>query len=206
VAFSPLSAQGRMLLPAFPLLALLAGHTLTELPRLKPGLLRPVANLMLALYLLFNTFNLVLSAIDPVPVLLGLRSREVYLEYSLGGSYYRAARFINQNLPPDAYVHTLFEPRSYYFDRRTAPDNDLGQFFYYFERYPDPISFNKVLQSRGATHVLISERGRHFLESTPEYGQVETLQRARPLFDTLENRTWQLVYRETGEYAVYALR
>lgn len=207
VIVSPISSQTRMLLPVFPLLALLAAQTLVRLPGLKAGLLRPVMALGLALYLAVNVLSLGLSllAFDPLPVLAGLKSRDAYLEENLG-PYYRAARFINNTLPANAYVHAFFEPRGYYINPRFFPDNDLNQFFYYFERYPDPTSFNRVLKERGATHILISERGENFLLNTPEYGQSLVLKKAQPLLNTLETQDWKLVYREEGQFAVYEIK
>lgn len=202
-----LDDQGRILLPVYPLLALLTAYALWRLPNLKLGMLRPFAGLVLGIYLAVNVINLGLSLIayDSLPVFAGLKTRDTYLEENLG-SYYRAARFVSANLPPDAYVHMFFEPRSYYLNRRAAPDNDIEQFFFYYSRYPDAASFNAILKQRGATHVLISERGERFLLQTPEYGRDAILKQAQPLLAELETKYWKQIYREEGEYSIYELK
>lgn len=207
ISISPLSDQSRILLPVLPLLALLTAHAIAELPRLKLGLLRPAVSFTLGLYLATNVLSLGLSllAYDPLPLYAGLKTRDAYLEENIG-SYYRVARFINTNLPADAYVHTFFEPRSYYINRRTAPDTDLGQFSYYYSRYPDPVAFNAALKIRGATHILVSERGKRYLLDTPSYGHAATLKQSQPLSDELEAKYWKLLFREPGEYAVYEIK
>ncbi len=204
---SPLETQARMLMPVFPMLALLTAYAIGRLPRLNLGVLRPAASLALAFYLGLNTLNLSLSfvAFNPLPVLTGLQNREAFLEENLG-SYYRAARFVSQSLPAQAYVHMFFEPRTYYFNRKAAPDVNLTQFSFYFEYYPTAEAFNAILKQRGATHIFISERGERYLLTTPQYGQVDLLTKAQPLFSELKSKYWKEVYREPGEYAIYEVK
>ena len=163
VARTALLTQTRLFFPAFGLLALMAGEAvdgLQTLPR-RPvdlgWLVRAVIVGVLALTLL-GTF---LSAVQgrPLGVLLGFESREQFLTRRLGW-YYAAVEHINRELPPDADVLFLWEPRSYHCEVNCLPDALLDRFLHATHRYgPDAEAIAATWCDEGVTHVLFYRQG-----------------------------------------------
>lgn len=201
-------SETRALAPAFPLLALGAAYGLVALLEIKTAhLLRNFASFLVGLYLITNLFNQVVafSFSDSLPFLTGVISRDTYLYQSLG-SYWRVADFIATKLPANAQVVSWLEPRSYYFDHFTRPDFHLDEFYYYVSTYPTASQLEQALKARGATDLIISERGLDFMLNTKEYGRVDDTKAAMPLLDALKAQYLTLLYEEKGEYAVYAIK
>ncbi len=200
-------SETRALTPAFPLLALVAAYGLVALADFeKARILRNCANLILGLYLVVNLFNqfVAFNFANSLPTLMGLQNQSVYLESELG-SYWRVAHFISDNLPADTQIVSWLEPRSYYFNRQTRPDFHLDELFYYTSRYPTVDLLADGLKQRGATHLLISERGLTFMANTQEYNRVADVKAIQPILAELKAKYLTLLYEEAGEYAVYSL-
>jgi hypothetical protein len=104
---------------------------------------------------------------NPLAYLAGAESREAYLARHLG-DYYAAMKFTNSNLPKDARVFFLWEPRSYYADRSTQPDAILDAWMYLRWQSRDVDSIAATLQARGYTHVLLSRTGLDFMLRTDD--------------------------------------
>lgn len=199
--------ETRAIAPMFPLLALITAYgVVVTIDVSKTLVLHNFVKLIISVYLATNLFNQIIAVndADALPVLMGLRARDIYLETTLG-SYWRAARFINNQLPAQAHLATWLEPRSYYLERATQPDVFLDKFFYYFSHYPNPEQLAGKLKEQGVTHILISERGLTFLANIQEYNRVADVKAAQPVLAELKAKYLTLLYEEPGQYALYAL-
>jgi hypothetical protein len=67
------------------------------------------------------------------------------------------------DLPADASVYNLFEPRSYDLPRRTQPDAINYNFAQDLHLYKTPAAIIQHWKTQGYTHILIYERGRKFV-------------------------------------------
>lgn len=202
----------RLMLQTFPLLALITAYALADFMvlKIKEGrILRVVASLVVGGYVLASGFSLAETFVanDPLPYHFGFQTRAERIENQLG-AYYRAARFVNDNLPKEAKLFMFFEPRSYYFDRQLSPDHNAGgQFFFYTTRYQTPQAIYTELRNRGATHALVSEPLLSFLINTPSYNQVEKAKAGRQILDDLQAQGYfEKIYEEKGEYTIYKLK
>ena len=161
LARSALLVQTRLLLPVFGVVAALGAAGLDRLaalrrPQLNVGwLVRAVMSLTLAL-LLFSTLAAFLRA-NPLPVPLGLESRDDYLARRLG-IYHLALRGVNE-LPPGSRVVFLWEPRSYACQVDCWPDALLDRFLHMAHLYPDADAIAQAWAQDGVTHVLLYRLG-----------------------------------------------
>jgi hypothetical protein len=216
VARSALLIQTRLLFPAFGLLALLgsaAAEGLWRLPRRPVNLgwlVRAVTIAVLALSLV-STFLFTMQE-RPMRVLLGFEGEEDFLSRRLG--WYRAAvNTINRELPPDAVVMFLWEPRSYHCEPECLPDALLDRWLhatqqlYAHETAADPAGAAAAIadawRAEGITHVLFYQAGYEailtggFDPITPkDIAALEALQR-----DELE-----VVHNFDDVYILYQLR
>jgi len=62
-------------------------------------------------------------------------------------------------LPSNAYVYSLFEPRSYSLPRRIQPDAINYNFSHDLYLYRTPSQIIQHWKSQGYTHILVYERG-----------------------------------------------
>ena len=199
--------ETRTIAAIFPLLALITAYSMVVgMDFKKTVVLYNLVKLIVGVYLVTNLLNQIVAFTDAeaLPVLLGVRSRDAYLETALG-SYWRAARFTNQALPAQAVIATWLEPRSYYLERTTQPDVFLDEFFYYFSHYSNAEQLANILKEKGVSHILLSERGLTFLANTQEYNRVADIKAAQPILAELKATHLTLLYEEPGEYAVYSL-
>ena len=118
-------------------------------------LVRAVMGLTLAL-LLFSTLTAFVRA-NPLPVALGLESRDDYLARRLG-IYHLALQGVNE-LPPGSRVVFLWEPRSYACQVDCWPDALLDRFLHLTYLYPDADSIARAWAADGVTHVLLYQSG-----------------------------------------------
>ena len=161
LARSALLVQTRLLLPMFGLAAVLGAVALDRLAILRrpqlavDWLVRAVMSLTLAL-LLFSELTVFLRD-NPLPVVLGLESRDDYLTRRLG-AYHAALTAVNA-LPPDSRVIFLWEPRSYTCRVDCWPDALLDRFLHLTYLYHDADTIAKVWAEAGVTHVLLCRLG-----------------------------------------------
>jgi hypothetical protein len=161
LARSALLVQTRLLLPVFGVAAVLGAAGLDRLaalrrPQLDVGwLVRAVVSLTLAL-LLFSTLAAFLRS-NPLPVALGLESRDDYLARRLG-IYHLALQGVNA-LPSGSHVVFLWEPRSYGCRVDCWPDALLDRFLHMAQLYPDADAIAQAWGQDGVTHVLLYRSG-----------------------------------------------
>jgi hypothetical protein len=162
VAQSKLLLQTRLLFAAFPTLALAAA---VAFDRLRPldlpqFSLQRFARLVIALVfaLTLSSYALAFASNSLLAYLVGAESRADYLARTLG-AYDRAAQFIAKQLPADARILALWEPRSYYIQRAIQPDAILDQFPYLLAQTRDADAIARRWQSEGYTHVLLNRQG-----------------------------------------------
>lgn len=197
VAQSKLLWQTRLLFPAFPLLAILAAEgwrrlSQLELPQISA---QRFASLVIALVLGLSVVSHTLATVRdrPFEVLLGFEAREEFLARFLGPHYAMAA-WINTNLPQNARIVSLWEPRAYYIDRRIEPDAILDRFAHLNFLYRgDADAIAEMWRREGFTHVLLFRAGLNDMLQTGYdpigASEVQTLQE-------LEAKHLRLVYDE----------
>ncbi|MCS7286396.1 MAG: glycosyltransferase family 39 protein [Anaerolineae bacterium] len=167
LAWSQLLVQGRLLLPAFGVLAIALSVGVRALEALPP---RPV-NLgwvfraAIVLVLVFNLVEFSLGTIEvsPLRVIVGFEREEDFLARRLGW-YIKAIEFINQDLPPGARVLFLWEPRSYHCQRDCLPDSILDRFSHslYLHGY-DAEALISAWRREGVTHLLLHRAGLNYI-------------------------------------------
>jgi hypothetical protein len=162
VARSALLIQTRLLFPAFGLLALVVGMAVEELRKLPQRpinlswLVRAVVVGVLALSLA-STFLFAIQG-RPLRVLLGFETEEDFLSRRLG--WYRVAvNAINRELPPDAVVLFLWEPRSYHCQVTCLPDALLDRWLHATQYVYGPNAIADAWRAEGVTHVLFCKAG-----------------------------------------------
>jgi hypothetical protein len=149
----------RYALPVFPSLSILTAYVLFDLsdrifsPQSGRVLLAILASSMLILSLLILYFLLLRTW--PLPVMLGMESKDDYLQ-RLEKSY-PAQQFIKHELPAQAKVMLMWDGRSYYCDQRCLPDTDQSRWTRLFiEAGPDTSRLTVRLHSEGITHLYYS--------------------------------------------------
>jgi hypothetical protein len=173
MASSPLW-QSRLLLPACVALSPLAAEAVELLRGLELGgfSLRRFFNLVLGLVLILNVAyqGLYVVGINPLAVIVGLETRDSYLERMIAGDHYAAMTALEQ-LPADARVLFLWEARSYYAPRLARPDTLLDAWphlVYRFDQASEPPTASAQaiaaqLHAEGFTHVLLAQAQLDFL-------------------------------------------
>lgn len=102
---------------------------------------------------------------NPLAVALGAQSREAYIA-RVNPSYPALMQLIDK-LPPDAYLYSLFEPRSFGLPRRVQPDPINDNFFHDVYLYKTSDAVIQHWKAERYTHVLVYERGLSFLLINP---------------------------------------
>jgi hypothetical protein len=91
----------------------------------------------------------------------GSDSREMTLRRTLG-AHYGAMEAINE-LPPDAVVAFLYEPRSYYCERDCRPDSKIDELGHWRFLYSDALGVATAWREQGYTHILLHQAGYEFM-------------------------------------------
>ena len=193
VAQSKLLLQTRLLFPAFPALALLAGEVFERLVRLRLPYfsVQRFTMLVVGLVLALTAFSYALAVAgdSPFAYFAGSESRRAYLTRTLG-SYYTTAEFVNDTLPQDARIVFLWETRPYYFQRPVMEDAILDRWAHLRFRFGDADSIARDLRRAGYTHILLYRAG---LSEMLQSGQdPTTLDDAQTLQDLLARYTRQI--------------
>jgi len=194
VAQSKLLWQTRLLFPAFPLLALLAAEGWNRLAslNLRQFSAQRFAGLVIALVLGLNAAGIVLATVGahPYDVLVGNETRDAYLSRTLG-AHYTVTRWVNTQLPPDARVAILWEPRTYYLDRAVEPDAILDRWGDLVYRYGSADAITDAWRKQGITHVLLFRAGLNDVLQN-EYDPTDSQELG--VLQELEARHLELVY------------
>ena len=194
--------QSRLLLPCLATLAPVIGWLWTELPRFDQPLFRMSRFVTLVVGLVL-TLTLIDSALqtlraDPLPYLVGDEAWDEYLTRRLG-AHYAAMQQLNEQLPDEATVVFLWEPRSYYCQRDCRPDSILDAFPHMVYQHGSADAIARAWREEGVTHVLIHRAGLDFLrKESPETVNTAVL-------TELETHYLCLLFDVAGAYQVYAL-
>lgn len=180
--------QSRLLLPAFVALCPLLAWLLEDLARYN----HPRFSLQKQLMLIAGIVLLVGLAIQflewlpqqPWAYLTGGESRPDYLRRRLG-AHYGAMEAINE-LPEEAVVQFLWEPRSYYCQRECLPDSILDTYGWFHFVYGDAAGMAAAWREQGISHVLLFRSGLDFVleansptdEPLPEPATLQELEEA----------------------------
>jgi len=206
VARSALLLQSRLFFLAFGVLALLAGAAvegLQVLPR-RPLHLGWLARAVLVGVLVLTLLGTWLSTRreQPLNVLLGLESREDFVTRRLGW-YYVVVEYINRELPPDAVVLFLWEPRSYHCRVTCWPDALLDRWLHttHVLGY-DAEGIAEAWREEGATHVLFYRAG---YETVREAGFDPLTEADVAALEDVQQKLQQ-VQDFDGVYVLYALK
>ncbi len=224
VAQSKLLWQTRLLFPVFPLFALLAAEGWSRLTQIQiPNFsAQRFALLVIALAFGLNLASNVLATVraNPFQMLLGMETREEYLTRNLG-AHFILARWLDANLPRDARIVSLWEPRAYYIERAIEPDAILDRLAHlHFLHRGDSDAIAAEWRREGFTHILLFRQGLSgMLQSGYDpigAGEMETLRaleekHLRPLYDdarlnlTVQDGKPALSDAERKPYAVYEI-
>ena len=205
VIFSAGLWQSRLLLPAFVALSPVIAWIFDDLARWdhEQFSLRRFVRLVIILALAFNLVGQLLNWLPGVPLtyVAGSASRDDILTHWLGG-HYTAMQGINDQLPPDAVVTFLYEPRSYYCDRDCRPDSILDRFAHLEYLYNDADGIAQAWRNEGVSHVLLFEIGYEFVR---EQQMAWISPQNTHLMDDLTVSHLQLI-NDWGDYQLYELR
>lgn len=195
--------QSRLLLPAFAASSPLLAFALDDLKSwARPGFsLRRFVQMTIAIVLALNVVyqSLDVLEIDPLPYLTGTETRDDYLTRRLG-AHYTAMQQIDAQLPAEAKIVFLWEPRSYYCRRDCRPDSILDAFPHLVHQHGSAEAIVQAWRGEGVTHVLVHRSGLNFvLNESP--AAVNTT-----LLADLETRHLQKIFDVAGAYQVYEIR
>lgn len=131
-----------------------------DLPKLRISF---ILNAMIAIVITTTVFDTALFTIrrNPLLVALGSQSQSDYIQ-QINPSY-SAVIEIMDKLPINAYVYSLYEPRTYLFPRKTQNDNLLYNFSHDSYLYQSPPTIVQHWKNEGYTHVLVYEIGLKFV-------------------------------------------
>ena len=194
--------QSRLYYSVFPALAVLAGIGFDHLNRLKiPGIrLWRVAGVFVAFVLWLSVFDVGILTLrqDAPREILGLNSRDRYLEENLG--WYSVAAQAIQDLPSDASVLMLWEPRSLYCAPKCTPDEVLDRWLHDRAVWNSPDKILNSWQQAGYTYLLYYRAGADFLRQNDQNYQPEDWQSLEVLLSRLPTPV------DFGDaYSLYAL-
>jgi len=193
--------NARYLMDIYPLLSVAVAYLLAELARWRRirVLVRGVVFVMLVANLSWQALLLVQEG--PIPVVLGLESREDYLAEH-NHPPYRAICFINQ-LPPGSRVFFVGNGQSYYVTTDHVADvnhDNWGHLVYQWGE--DPARLHQALVTQGITHIYYSGYDFTWQLHFDSEGQ---LARELTLFDQFAARCLRMLYDEGESGQVYAL-
>lgn len=160
--------QARLLFPAlipFAIPSALAWDALRafDTPGLRISFLfNALAAIVISLTLIDNTVFVLQR--NPLAVATGAQSRERYIERV--NPSYAALMTAMDELPADAYVYSLFEPRTYDLPRPTHPDAIVSNFAHDVYLYHTPDAILQKWKAEQYTHVLVYERGLDFMTTS----------------------------------------
>ncbi|HEX2989898.1 MAG TPA: hypothetical protein VHO49_04425, partial [Anaerolineales bacterium] len=171
--------QARLLFPAlvpFAIPTALAWDSLRafDTSRLRIGYL---VNALIAVVLVLTVFDQAVFALqrNPLAVAIGAQSRERYIE-RINPSYAGLIHLMNE-LPADAKVYSLFEPRTYGLPRLTQPDAIIDNFAHDMYLYETSSQILQQWTSEQYTHIIVYERGLDFMTESASRKFTPTVQK-----------------------------
>ena len=178
--------QARLLLPGlipFAIPAALGWDTLKSFDssRFRISFFTDLVIAVIVAITVFDSGTFVLQR-NPLTVAFGAQSRARYIE-RINPSY-AALMQIMEKVPSNAYIYSLFEPRSYSLPRRTQPDAINYNFAHDLYLYKTPSEIIRQWKAQGYTHLLIYERGLSLAADDPSSQLTQTTRES--LHETLE--------------------
>jgi dolichyl-phosphate-mannose-protein mannosyltransferase len=214
MAFFFTAKQVRYILPVLPFLAIIAVMGIKEvidklkeetfLSSLKLGknpksIARILLFAVVAILLILNLVYLKsrINVIKPFPYVMGKETREVYLKRHL--LHYDAFEYINNNLPSDAKIFTMFlGRRGYYLDRayENEPSFGMSTIRHMVNSSIDEEKFVEYIRSMNFSHILMrTELVDNYLQDNFSKKEVNRILQ-------LVSKYWKKVYENNG-YAVW---
>jgi hypothetical protein len=214
MAFFLTAKQVRYILPVLPFLSIIAVMGIKDLwDKLREGsLYSPLyfgKNIKsIAGFILFSTISVLLAfnvlylksritIIKPFAVVFGRETREVFLKHHL--PHYNAVEYINENLPDDAKLFTMFlGRRGYYLDRtyKNEPSFGMNTIRQMINSLTHEEKFIEYVRSMQVTHILMrTELVDKYLKDNFSAEEIKR-------FLSLENKYWRKVYDNNG-YVVW---
>jgi hypothetical protein len=157
--------------------------------------------LVLAFSVLYQTLDVI--HLRPLDYLTGKETREEFLMRRLGAHY--AAMQTVAELPDDASVQFLWEPRSYYGRRVVQPDPILETWAYLCNQYGRDVDgiAQALRDERGATHILVFVAGKeNIVQEAPEHLPPEDV----VAWDSFRETYLEPVREVAGIYVLYTWR
>ena len=206
--------QVRYLLPTLPFLAILAVMGIKSLAdRLETGTIsltsktdgwisRTVVFGPVAVFLALNFFylNNRVHTIKPFPYLLGKESREAFLNHHL--LHYDAVEYINEYLPDDANIFTMFlGRRGYYLDRnyKNEPSFGMNTIKGVINSSINEEKFVEYVRSMNVTHILMRT------DLVDKYLKDNFSPEKIKRFKNLEKKYWRKIYQDVG-YTIWDIK
>jgi len=195
--------QTRLLFPALIPSAIPLALGLNSLYRLDTSRMRIsfIVRSMLAFVVLANLLNFSLQILvrDPISVVIGITSRQDYIERRQPG--YAHALALMKNAPENSKTYFLFEPRSYGMDTQVQPDAINTNFPHDLWLYKTPEKIIAAWQKQGYTHLLISKIGADFIFQSKDHSlsaEETALKQVETLLDPVG-------VSNSGEYLLYRI-
>jgi len=193
--------NARYLMDIYPLLSVAVAYLLVELARQRRIRVLIQGAVFVTLVANLSWQSLLLVQEGPIPVVLGMESREDYLAEH-NHPPYRAIRFINQ-LPSGSRVLFVGNGQSYYVTTDHVADvNHANWGHLVYQWGEEPARLHQALVAQGITHIYYS--GYDFTWQL-HFDFEGKLARELALFDQFAARCVRLVYDERENGQVYAL-
>ena len=214
-AFFLTAKQVRYILPVLPFLSIIAVMGIKDLldkvgegenldasfssGKKAQSINKVVVFTIVAILLIFNLTYLKhrMEIISPFPYVLGKETREAFLKRHL--SHYQAVKFINDTLPDDAVVFTMFlGRRGYYLNRKykNEPSFGMNTIRQMVINSANGETFDNYIRSMNVTHILVrSDLFYRFLHDNFSKAEIKR-------FLNLFNKRLTKLYDKNG-YAVW---
>ena len=196
--------QARLLLPAlipFAIPTALGWDAIRHLdtPRVRISFL---VNALIAAVIALTIFDNGIFVLqrNPLAVAFGAQSRAQYIA-RINPSYGALIHSMAE-LPEDAQVYSLFEPRSYGLPRSIQPDAIVSNFAHDLYLYGTPSVIIEHWKQEGYTHILVYERGLNFMLESPSSQFTPATQ--APLQETL-NKLQLIDQTPDKVYSIYRI-
>ncbi|HKG53703.1 MAG TPA: hypothetical protein VKB04_05545, partial [Anaerolineales bacterium] len=143
------------------------------------------SNVIIAVVIALTVFDNTMFVLqrNPLAIAFGAQSRAGYIA-RVNPSYAALMKAMDE-LPGDAYIYSLFEPRSYSLSRRIQPDAINYNFSQDLFLYKTPAEIIRHWKTQGYTHIMIYERGLDFVVNEPVGQFTPTTREA--LYETIKN-------------------
>lgn len=195
--------QARYLFPALIPLVILLAVGMNSLNKLDTSQLRVsfIVRSMLAFTVIVNLLNFSLQVVvrNPLSVAIGITSRKAYIEKQQPG--YAHALALLKNVPENAKVYLLFEPRSYGMNIQVQPDIINTNFSHDLWLYKTPENMIAAWKRQGYTHILLSKSGADFIFQNGNFSssnEEAALKQVEILLDLMDES-------QSGDYILYRI-